>query len=220
MKTNNLSKRRVRRIVNCFAAGLTAIDTSFKLKLHRNTINKYYRQIREAIAAYESERLGRLGMKIMPHNSCRILWHKNQGLCLNSNQNNAEESLVFHLVNADEKIYVLPLDSSSNKLPNNSGSVPATNKVNNSGETDAEILAKFTPLANRFYHYSKEKLTKFYGVKPQYTFLYLQELEFRFNNHDTNISNLILKLLADQEKGFKEIGDGYGESMNEYAVSE
>ncbi|HRI27045.1 MAG TPA: hypothetical protein PK715_03230, partial [Chitinophagales bacterium] len=54
-------------------------------------------------------------------------------------------------------------------------------------------------------HYAKDKLTRFYGVKPEYTYLYLQELEFRFNTHESNLSNLLLKLL-EPEKGSKKTG--------------
>ena len=55
-------------------------------------------------------------------------------------------------------------------------------------------------LKHRFYLYAKEKLTKFYGVKPQYTYLYLKELEFRFNNQDQNISSLCWKVISQYER--------------------
>lgn len=202
MRTNNLSKRRVKRIVNCFASGLTAIDTSYKLKLHRNTINKYYRQIREAIANHESKLVHNISFNEQVE-TYRLLWHKNQGLCLSTELSNEADLLIFYMVLVDDKVYVINPD---NKLSHsNLFSLPpnaAGNKdqVSQNSGTDAEILRTFPPLATRFFHYSKEKLIKFYGVKPQYTYLYLQELEFRFNHHDTNISNLIIKLLTDQEK--------------------
>ncbi len=217
MKTNNLSKRRVRRIVSCFAAGLTAIDTSFKLKLHRNTINKYYRQIREAIAEHETDRLNNIVVGT-PDQTSKILWHKNQGLCLSTDTTGTNDVLAFYLVNIDEKIYVLQQGFYESHHTLQSGVDSISNNKTANSETDEDALAQFSPLANRFYHYSKEKLTKFYGVKPQYTFLYLQELEFRFNNHDTNISNLILKLLADQEKGFR--GGSLGEDTTDSTSNE
>ncbi|PSJ74230.1 hypothetical protein C7N43_25055 [Sphingobacteriales bacterium UPWRP_1] len=209
MRTNNLSKRRVKRIVSCFASGLTAIDTSYKLKLHRNTVNKYYRQIREAIAEHETDKV-----KHLPIDEQTLLyplfWHKNEGLCLTTEENSTEEDLlVFGVTVHDEKIYVLSNhgNAKTETLPMKQLRPDAANFTSPENATDnpaitntEDILNNLPPLISRFYHYSKEKLTKFYGVKPQYTFLYLQELEFRFNNHDTNISNIIIKLLADQEK--------------------
>lgn len=218
MRTNNLSKRRVKRIVNCFASGLTAIDTSYKLKLHRNTINKYYRQIREVIAKHESNLVHNIRIN-EPIETYRLLWHKNQGLCLSTEPGNEADLLIFYIVLVDDKVYVfnpdhqLPHSSLSSLPPNAAGD---NNQALQNSATDAEILKTFPPLATRFFHYSKEKLIKFYGVKPQYTYLYLQELEFRFNHHDTNISNLIIKLLADQGKddNITSYGDEESASFN------
>lgn len=206
MRTNNLSKRRVKRIVSCFASGLTAIDTSYKLKLHRNTINKYYRQIREAIAQNEITEVKNLHIDEQTE-FYRLLWHKNQGLCLTTENSAEDDLMVFYLTVNSEKVYVFTAEAAGKtetvqfeNSPPDAATFSELGNTNNQPATDADVINNLPPLVNRFYHYSKEKLTKFYGVKPQYTFLYLQELEFRFNNHDTNISNIIVKLLADQEK--------------------
>ncbi|OWY20369.1 hypothetical protein C7N43_09705 [Sphingobacteriales bacterium UPWRP_1] len=209
MRTNNLSKRRVKRIVSCFASGLTAIDTSYKLKLHRNTVNKYYRQIREAIAEHETNEVKSLPIdkksQLYP-----LLWHKNEGLCLTTEENSSvEDLLVFGVTVHDGKVYVLNSHDNAQTeiMPPKQLRPDAANLNSSVNATDSPalinadaILNNLPPLISRFFHYSKEKLIKFYGVKPQYTFLYLQELEFRFNNHDTNISNIIIKLLSEQEK--------------------
>ncbi|MBK8473321.1 MAG: hypothetical protein IPL33_14880 [Sphingobacteriales bacterium] len=38
-------------------------------------------------------------------------------------------------------------------------------------------------------------MTKFYGVKEEYSYLYLKELTFRFNNRDKDVSQIIWKIL-------------------------
>ncbi|MBK8473319.1 MAG: hypothetical protein IPL33_14870 [Sphingobacteriales bacterium] len=50
---NGLSKYYIKKIIGCFADEFTATETSRKLKVNRNTVNKYYRIIREAIADYQ-----------------------------------------------------------------------------------------------------------------------------------------------------------------------
>jgi len=42
-----------------------------------------------------------------------------------------------------------------------------------------------------FWSYAKERLAKFHGVSKEYFPLYLKEMEFRFNNRDKNIFNLL-----------------------------
>ena len=53
MSRNKLSKYYKRKIIFCFALELTATQTAMLLKISRNTINRYYRVIRECIAEYE-----------------------------------------------------------------------------------------------------------------------------------------------------------------------
>lgn len=45
-----------------------------------------------------------------------------------------------------------------------------------------------------FWAYAKERLTKYHGIKPQKLYLYLKELEFRFNNRNNN--NLEAEILT------------------------
>ena len=45
-----------------------------------------------------------------------------------------------------------------------------------------------------FRAYVKNKLSKFYGIRPEYFYLYLKEYEFRFNNRNQNIEQLLLNI--------------------------
>ena len=151
MKMNSLSKHRIKKIINCFAAELTAIDTAQKLKIHRNTVNKYYRFIREAIAQYQEVQL-QSNLTADATERYFIAWHRNTGLTL----------------------------------------VPENISPNQS-------------IAQYFYNYAKTKLTKFYGIRPQYADLYIKELEFRFNNQDSNLAALIWKVVSQTDKQVESI---------------
>ena len=53
MSSKKISRYYKRKIIFCFALELTATQTAKLLKINRNTINRYYRLIREHIAEYE-----------------------------------------------------------------------------------------------------------------------------------------------------------------------
>ena len=206
MKTNTLSKRRIRRIINCFASGLTAIDTAHKLKLHRNTVNKYYRLMRDAIVDNQETILKNHAEESLDF-EFPLIWHKNKGLSLN------------HIPEYDDILFFAIAIDSKNKtylkaVKEAEGEAIAAQVLTQAQPTTAskEASADQTEMAieeeqidipetvRRFYLYAKEKLTKFYGVKPQYTYLYLKELEFRFNNQDQNISSLCWKVISQYER--------------------
>ncbi len=174
MKINSLSKQRIKKIVNCFAAELTAIDTANKLKVHRNTVNKYYRIIREMIAAYEEQNFEAYYADSQSE-MFRLCWNTNTGLCLLSEDSAAD----YFLIAQGGKVHVAP----ENMHPEN-----ALNPEN--------VLSEDSATALFFYNYAKTKLIKFYGIRPQYAYLYLKELEFRFNNQDKNIASLIWKIVS------------------------
>jgi len=47
-----------------------------------------------------------------------------------------------------------------------------------------------------FWRFAKEKLQSYRGTKTKYLYLYLKEIEFRYNNRDENIFELIIAKLA------------------------
>lgn len=185
MKINSLSKQRIKKIVNCFAAELTAIDTANKLKIHRNTVNKYYRIIREMIAQHEEQNFKNYYADTGA-DFYRLCWNKNTGLNLMPD----DDTLTYFMMVYQGKVHVAPEDMMMESAIN-----PET--------IDSEDARS----AQFFYNYAKTKLIKFYGIRPQYAYLYLKELEFRFNNQDKNISSLIWKVVS-QPNGKRKRGEG------------
>lgn len=183
MKMNNLSKHRIKKIINCFAAELTAIDTAQKLKIHRNTVNKYYRFIREAIAQYQEVQY----QSSLPADATQkyfIAWHRNTGLTLTPDA----DSTNYALTVINSKVFVPAQkqgDANANLLLESQA---------------AENSSPNQSIAHYFYNYAKTKLTKFYGIRPQYADLYIKELEFRFNNQDSNLATLIWKVVSQADK--------------------
>jgi transposase len=183
MKMNSLSKHRIKKIINCFAAELTAIDTAQKLKIHRNTVNKYYRFIREAIAQYQEVQL-QSNLTADATERYFIAWHRNTGLTLVPET----DTMNYSLVVINSKVYV-----PAQKPGEANGSLLSENQA-------TENISPNQSIAQYFYNYAKTKLTKFYGIRPQYADLYIKELEFRFNNQDSNLAALIWKVVSQTDK--------------------
>lgn len=183
MKMNSLSKHRIKKIINCFAAELTAIDTAQKLKIHRNTVNKYYRFIREAIAQYQEVQL-QSNLTADATERYFIAWHRNTGLTLVPET----DTMNYSLVVINSKVYV-----PAQKQGETNGNLLSENQV-------TENISPNQSIAQYFYNYAKTKLTKFYGIRPQYADLYIKELEFRFNNQDSNLAALIWKVVSQTDK--------------------
>ena len=51
-----------------------------------------------------------------------------------------------------------------------------------------------------FWAYVKNKFSKFYGIKPEYFYLYLKEYEFRFNHRNVDIEQLLTKILYQNKR--------------------
>lgn len=183
MKLNSLSKHRIKKIINCFAAELTAIDTAQKLKIHRNTVNKYYRFIREAVAQYQEVQY-LISSSTHAQDIYLLAWHRNTGLTLTP----SNEATNYNLLVAEGKIYIR-----QQQADNPSPIVLAEHQVGNLTTTPQNI-------AQYFYNYAKTRLTKFYGIRTQYADLYIKELAFRFNNQDSNLAALIWKIISQADK--------------------
>ena len=200
---NGLSKYYIRKIINCFAAEMTATATSQKLRINRNTVNKYYRIIREALADYQ-ESLGAYttGFKL----NHIMSWNRHKGLSVSGD----EGSIRFQLMEKDGKVFIkaddgqMPKGGSSANTEGTSQGQTAGEGSNWEGAAMASVaeaiqsdidLMSVSNTVRTFFNYAKEKLAKFYGVKPEYTYLYLKELEFRFNNRNKDLGKIIWRIL-------------------------
>ncbi len=194
---NGLSKYYIKKLISCFSNEMTATETSRKLKVNRNTVNKYYRIIREAVADYQELQLQY--HKNASDSEAQYLfgWHKNQGLIFDQNEADA----LFKLSVGNAKTFVEAMDipgAESETEEGKEGEVKqltaAEALANALQDASAEELSKLNTIES-FLTYAKEKLTKFYGVKEEYAYLYLKELEFRFNNRNKDLAQLIWRIL-------------------------
>ncbi|MEZ4887549.1 MAG: hypothetical protein R3E32_22645 [Chitinophagales bacterium] len=194
MKMNGLSKYYIKKIINCFADEMTATATSRKLKINRNTVNKYFKKIRLAVADYQELRGSNVVLNATHTNAAYFSWYKSKGICFESEDNSA-----YQLIEREDKVFVNPnmaeILAATKEVVIAEGEDDIENGHALSQEERDEIEKTLSETAKDFHHYAKEKLAKFYGVKSDHIYLYLKELEFRFNNQDKDTSKIIWKIL-------------------------
>ena len=209
---NGLSKYYVKKIINCFAEEFTATATSQKLKINRNTVNKYYRIFREAVADYQEVRLQSFAVKDIGKH-VPFSWHRNKGIELDYENGD----ITFVLLEEEDKVYVklaTTQDISAIETANeqedgenghardygyhgnyNGNSVAQSYPYFALGDSYLPQHLNMSATTKDFLNYAKEKLAKFYGVKPEYIYLYMKELEFRFNNRNKDLGRIIVRIL-------------------------
>ncbi|GIW63366.1 MAG: hypothetical protein KatS3mg091_168 [Patescibacteria group bacterium] len=51
-KYTKLTKTQINKLIDCFLLGIPALQTAKYVKLHRNTVNRFFKKIRIKIANY------------------------------------------------------------------------------------------------------------------------------------------------------------------------
>ena len=212
MPRNKLSRYYQRKIISCFALELTATQTARLLNINRNTINRYYRLLRELIAAYEEQAMKPFAGEVELDESYFGGYHKG-----NIGRSVKSKIPVFGILKRNGKVYtqIVP-DVSARTLKTiikhrvSQGSTIFSDSWKsydglvfdgyehvriNHGESFVELKRNHINGIESFWSYVKNKLSKFYGIKPERFYLYLKEYEFRFNNRHHTIEQLLRNLV-------------------------
>ena len=213
MFNNKLSKYYKKKIIKCFALELTATQTAKLLKINRNTINRYYRVIRESIASYEDHLAHHFSGEIELDESYFGGHHKG-----NIGRSTKSKIPVFGILKRNGIVYtqIVPdvsartLKSIINKRVRNGSIIYSDSWKSYNGlvfygyehiriSHDKELVDNKKNHINgieSFWSYVKNKLSKYYGIRHEYFYLYLKEFKFRFNNKNKNIEQLLIKIVS------------------------
>jgi len=213
MKNKPLTKYKKRKIIDCFSLELTATQTAGFLKINRNTVNRYFMLIRKSIADYQNNTNPVFDGEVELDESYFGGRHKgNVGRSVKS------KIPVFGILKRNGIVYtqIVP-DVSARTLKTivkqkvREGSTIFSDSWRSYdglilyGYEHFRINHHLTFVDNAknhingiesFWSYAKMKLTKFYGIKPEHFYSYLKEQEFRFNNRDKNLANLIWNIFT------------------------
>ena len=208
-KRSHLSEKKTREIMRCFATDLTALQAAEMTGLNRNTINRYYRALRERCAmACEDERpfFGVIEVDESWFGARRVKGKRGRGAY--------GKTTVFGIYERGGKVYteIVPDASKPTLQGIIRGKVDVHSVINSDGwrgynglvdigyghfrvdHSKDEFARGHTHIngIEGFWGMAKVRLAKFKGL-PKSTFhLHLKETEWRYNHRlDNKYKNLL-----------------------------
>jgi len=177
---NNLSYSKFIGIVKLFELGLTAGVTSVQLSISPKTIEEFYSLFRQAIA-------------FINQNSAIF------------NADIIKSQTPSFSISIIDGVVDITLDTEglkTNLFKLKRTRVPSKETSYNFHYTNVkpneiEKCLNQLPLEqNYFWRFAKEKLQSYRGTKMKYLYLYLKEIEFRYNNRNENVFDKIVAKIA------------------------
>ena len=211
---SRISERKIREIVRCFAADLTALQTAELTGLNRNTINRFYRGLRERILiACEQQRplFGVIEVDESWFGAKRVKGKRGRGAY--------GKTTVFGIFEREGQVYteIVPDASKATLQGIIRGKVDPTSIINTDGWRGYNGLVDLGYGHFRVDHskdefargrvhingiegvwgLAKVRLAKFKGIKKSTLHLYLKETEWRYNNRSSDKVRLLLSYLRE-----------------------
>ena len=183
MKNKPLSPYKRKKLIESFCDELTATQAAHRLNLDRNTVNKYFKRIRECIAGYREYQKMKLMITALSGSDVQI-----QSVSKRITASNAtEDGIPIRIMCIDGQL-LTDLESRTNGAPskymmNVSNYFEHTNGHNGShGKNDHGIDCNdLTRLADDFHDFTTMRFKKFFGIRNEYAYLFVKEAEFVYN---------------------------------------
>jgi transposase-like protein len=213
MRNKHLGQRKIAAIIRCFCEDITAVSTAAIVGVNRNTVNSYYRLIREAIFRQSlmenSLEDGEFELDESYFGAKRIRGKRGRGA--------AGKTPVFGLLKRGGKVFVsiVPNCSKEALMPIIQGQILEGSTIHTDGWKAYDGLIVNGYDHYRVYHcenefargkshvngieafwsFAKRRLAKFNGCNSNTFVLHLKECVFRFNHRYENLLTIIKKLL-------------------------
>ena len=212
-KYQRLSTQKINKIFLCFSEDLTALQTARIADVNRNTVNAYFKELREKIfskCVEESKtELGEFEVDESYFGARRVRGKRGRGA--------AGKTPVFGLLKRGGKVFTnIVKDCSQEQLmPIIQGKILEGSTVHSDGwkAYDGLVLNGYEHYrvfhsknefargkshvngVECFWSFCKRRLAKFNGCKSENFPLFLKESEWRYNHRDEDLLKLIKKLI-------------------------
>ena len=194
-----------------FSLEMTANKTSKELNINYNTVLSKYKYFREKIVQYQWNTFQLLKIENDGDDSYFVGYFKY--LKCSSKSNEIE---VLGLLERKKQIFItmfeklkasdypIIIKTTKTGIIRSSNTYPLTgyllSKFFYKDFTINHILefadrVKYLNRFERFWSYTKKQLLKYRGISKSNLYLYLKEIEFRYNNRNSNIFNLLNKII-------------------------
>jgi transposase len=209
-----LTKYRREKILTHFFEDIPASKTSRLVGINRNTVNRYYNHYREHILSWQYEEVMRLSGEIEVDESYfgarRVRGKRGRGA--------AGKTPVFGLLKRGGKVFVTVVASVSRAalMPIIEGKVLEGSTIYSDGwkAYDGLILNGYDHYRvfhsknefargkshingiEAFWSFAKRRLAQFNGIKEDKFILHLAECQFRYNNRNKNLRNVLVNEYA------------------------
>jgi len=207
---SHISERKFKLIVKLFALDLTASQIAEIVKLNRNTINRYLKEMRKKIAEYcenESPFKGEIEVDESFFGAKRIRGKRGRGAY--------GKTIVFGIFQRNGKVYteIVPDCRKATLQAVIRGRVSLKSVIHSDGwrgynglvdigykkhyrvrHGEDEFVNNRSHIngIESFWSFAKTRLTKFRGINKSTIYLHLKECEFRFNHRRENLYFLML----------------------------
>ena len=199
MKNKTLSAYKKKKLIESFCDELTATQAAHRLNLDRNTVNKYFKRIRECIAGYREYQKMNLMISVMSSADQKVNTITKNILSASL----AGSGLPIRIMCLEGQL-LTDVDTQlagigSKYMINVSGYFNASanghdyNKIVNCSDEP-----NFHRIADDFHSFTINHFKKFFGIKNEYAYLYLKEAEFVYNEKDASQREKVLNKMADQ----------------------
>jgi len=210
---SKISPYKIKKILFCFSQDLTALQTASFTKLHRNTINRYYRLFRERLARYCESGKPFSGEVELDESYFGGKHYKGK-----RGRGSENKIPVFGILKRNGKVYtqIIPDAKAKTLLKIVKSKVEEDStvytdsyrsydglvlngykhqRINHSNEF--AIGKNHINGIENFWSYCKMRLSKFHGLKSEDFYLHLKECEFRYNNRNDDLYKLILQVIKE-----------------------
>jgi len=207
-----ISRAKFRQLLKLFALDLTATQIAPLTGLNRNTVNRYLRLIRQAIAEHcqrESPFSGEVELDESYFGARRVRGKRGRGA--------GGKTIVFGIYKRNGRVYteVVPDCKKASPQAIIRGEVESAATIHTDGfrsydgivhmgyqkhyrvRHDRDEFVRGNSHINGiegFWGMAKTRLVKFKGMRRSTFYLHLKECEFRFNHRDEDLYRLLLKI--------------------------
>lgn len=206
-----LSKYKVKKILECFCVDINATKTALLLGYNRKTIDRYFNIFREHILEYEHQALqpfaGEIELDESYFGARRVRGKRGRGA--------AGKTPVFGVLKRKEQVFltVVKACSKAELMPIIKGQILEQSTIYTDGwrAYDGLILNGYDHYRvfhsenefargkchingiESFWSFAKRRLSKFNGICSDKFVLHLKECEFRYNNKEESLYEVMCK---------------------------